>query len=82
MEAIRTEKTNKNLTHESCIDLPAEFDGNHLIMCWELTDDEVAEIIKTRKIYHAIWTDKPCMQPVWLGTSEPVFDTEDPSTIN
>lgn len=73
MTPTKTPETNKNLKHKNCVDLPAQFDGEHLITCWELNDSEIEQILKTRRIYHAVWTKKPCLQPLWLGVVAPKF---------
>lgn len=39
--------------------------------CFELTDEEVAEVIRTRKIWHTQLTFGNPFQPIWLTTSSP-----------
>lgn len=43
--------------------------------CFELTDEEIAEIVATRKIWHSQWTFGNPFQPVRMSTSNP-FSTE------
>ena len=53
--------------------LPAHIDKQGTVTCcWELSDDEIAEIIKTRKIWHQILTFKNALQPQLLLTECPL----------
>lgn len=39
--------------------------------CWELTDDEIAEVLRTKRIWHTILTfDRP-LQPQLLQVEKP-----------
>lgn len=57
MKAIRTEYSNITYTAEGCFDLPAtllhnpETGGEEVETVWELDDEELAEIIKNRRVY-------------------------------
>lgn len=53
--------------------LPAHIDNDGVVTCcWELSDDEIAQIIKTRKIWHQILTFKKALQPQLLLTECPL----------
>lgn len=45
--------------------------GGQLLSRWELTDEEITTIIKTRSIYFYQWTGGRPMQPVCLTTERP-----------
>jgi len=54
--------------------LPANISPEGIVTCcWELSDDDVAQIIKTRKIWHQILTFKKPLQPQLLLTEKPDF---------
>lgn len=36
---------------ENVFDMPAFRDKGNIVSCWELTDEEVEEIVKTKRIY-------------------------------
>jgi len=47
----------KNMTDKECNSLPAHIDiMQHLtISCWEPTEEEIQELIKTKKMYLMVW---------------------------
>jgi hypothetical protein len=49
--------------------LPAHKVGDEkgrVITCWELSDEEIAEVIKTRKVYLELLTFNRSLTPVYL----------------
>lgn len=44
-------------------------EGGTVITCWELSDEELAEVVKNKKVYLSIMTFKQPLQPVSLQTS-------------
>jgi hypothetical protein len=49
--------------------LPAQvLEGGEVITCWELTDDELAEVQKTKRVWLGVWTFGHPLQPVLLTT--------------
>lgn len=58
-----------SMTDEECGSLPvhATQDGR-CVSCWEMTDDELADIMKTKRIYLHIWGGQP---PAFIGTQPP-----------
>lgn len=53
--------------------LPAHVSNEGIVTCcWELSDDDIAQIIKTRKIWHQIWTFRKPLQPQLLLTECPL----------
>lgn len=56
MTPIRTEHSNITFTKEGCDDLPAtrctnQYGEDEVEICCELSDEELAEVVKNRKIY-------------------------------
>ena len=39
--------------------------------CFDLTDEEIEEIVRTRKIWHTQWTFGHPFQPISMTTSNP-----------
>lgn len=71
MTPIRTDYSNATYTAEGCFDLPATIanrqDGSQEIeSVWELTDKELEQIIKDRRVYLYIMDRQ--MPPVFLST--------------
>ena len=72
MNPITTERTNVTYTAEGCSDLPASIlmnpeSGNWEVeTCWELSDEEVEQIIKDRKIY--LYIQGKAVPPLLLTT--------------
>lgn len=71
MTPIRTDYSNVTYTAEGCFDLPATIanrqDGSQEIeSVWELTDKELEQIIKDRRVYLYIMGRQ--MPPVFLST--------------
>jgi len=53
--------------------LPAHISNEGIVTCcWELSDDDIAQIIKTRKIWHQIWAFRKPLQPQLLLTECPL----------
>lgn len=52
-----------------------------IICCLELDDDEIEEIVRTRKIWHQQLTFHQPMQPIFLSTKNP-FSEEIPKEPN
>lgn len=74
MIPVRTETTNCILIGSSpdVIDLPVtQFRWNESVpavqSCWQLSDDELQEVIKTGKIYFSVWGNTH--PPICLSTS-------------
>ncbi len=57
MKPIRTEYSNATYVAEGCLDLPAtiledpETGRKEVETCWELSDEEIEQVVKGRKIY-------------------------------
>ena len=70
MTPIRTEYSNVTYTAEGCFDLPATIasrqDGSQEVeTVWELTEEELEQIIKDRRVYLYIMGRQ--MPPVFLS---------------
>lgn len=71
MEAIKTETTNTIFTKEGCFDLPGTRyiyeDGTPGIeTCWQLTEEEIQQVVKTGKIY--VYMMGESVPPMFLAT--------------
>ena len=44
-------------------------EGGTVITCWELSDDELKEVVKNKKVYLSMMTFRNPLQPVSLQTS-------------
>ena len=53
-----------------CNSLHVFRNGRDVVSCWELSDDEIAEIVRTRRVFLLVsgmgWT----MPPVYVGSEE------------
>lgn len=48
-----------------------DFNGTNVVSAWELTDAEVDEIVRTRKVFLSYWA-YPSMYPVFVGSESVV----------
>lgn len=44
-----------------------------VVTCWELTDEDLAKVIETKRVYLAVWTFEQPLQPQSMGASFDVF---------
>lgn len=51
MKPIKTEDCNSVFTAQGCGDLPAVITDKSIVSCWEMTEKEKEEFLKTGKIY-------------------------------
>lgn len=70
MKAIKTDTTNTVFTAKDCFDLPGTRykyeDGSPGIeTCWELTDDEVKEIVKNKRVF--VYVLGETVQPMFVA---------------
>jgi hypothetical protein len=63
------------MTHDECVPLPVWRDGQQCISCWQLTDAELAEIVKTKRVYLSCITGWS-QPPVWLAIKNPFTTPE------
>lgn len=57
----------------SCSSLPVFRNGINCVSCWEFSEAEITEIIKTKRIYISLWSGKT-QPPIYVGTEERVRD--------
>lgn len=61
----------ESMTEEECSSLPVFRDGVHCISCWQLSDDEIVELIKNDgKIFLGIFSGMT-QPPVFLTVQSP-----------
>lgn len=70
MKAIQTQTANRIYTAEGCNDLPVTVhkigEDVYTEACFELTAEEISQIIATKKIYYSVLGDK--IIPMMLHT--------------
>jgi hypothetical protein len=54
-----------------CATIRTFTNGSHTVVCVEFGDDEVEEIVRTRRVYVSLWSGKT-MPPIYVGTEEDV----------
>jgi hypothetical protein len=63
----------KDMDETSCSYLPVFTNGVNCVLCWELTDAEIAEIIRTRQVFLSVWSGVS-QPPVLIGSETVVRD--------
>jgi Zn-finger protein len=64
----------ESMTDEECSSLPVHTDGKVCISCWELTDEEISELQKTKKLWLQVYSGQS--QPPVLPQVEYPFIKE------
>lgn len=44
----------ESMTNDECQPLPAFVDGQQIISCWELTEEEIMDIVRTKKVWLSV----------------------------
>lgn len=60
------------MTEEDCLPLPAMARNGHIVSCWEISDEEYAELGKTRELYIVVVGDG--QPPIYPSSYNPVTD--------
>lgn len=58
-------------SEDQCRTLPVFNNGACSVSCWELDDDEIREIVRTRRIFLSVWFG-PTQPPVFIGSERTV----------
>jgi hypothetical protein len=58
---------------ENVLPLPIFRNGTCCVSCWELTDDEIAEIVRSRRVYISVFFGNT-QPPVFVGSERQVRD--------
>jgi hypothetical protein len=58
---------------ENIAPLPIFRNGTCCVSCWELSDEEIAEIVKSRRVYLSVFFGKT-QPPVFVGCESQVRD--------
>lgn len=53
--------------HPDVADLPVFTNGRHVVSAWELSPEEVAEVVRTGRVYLAVLTHGPLL-PAFVGS--------------
>jgi len=54
-ESNKTLAPPRGMTEEECSTLEVYTDGEQCISCWELTDEELMEVLQTKRIWVHVW---------------------------
>ncbi len=63
-----------SMTDEQCVALPAHKSPEQIISCWELSDEEIEMLIKTKRVYLSVIGG---VQPPVAIVVDPPFIYED-----
>ncbi len=75
MKPVDFPESNVTLVADDCNDLPAFQDSDGYITCWELSGDELYQILQSKRVWLHVLTDKH--PPIILNASYPfVLDDE------
>ncbi len=61
-----------SMTDEECAPLPVFTDGRVCVSCWALTDEEIADLVKTRRLWLLVWSG--ATQPPICAATRPPFE--------
>ena len=75
MKPVKFKFVNRTLRADGCHDLPVCFDGKNIITCWKLSLKERIKLLFTGKLWHLVWSDKCCIQPVALEVDYPFVES-------
>ena len=64
------EGRNKVFVAEGCGDLPAMTGDGYIATCWELSDEELARILQTKRLFLLVWADG--VPPVSIQAASPI----------
>lgn len=61
-------------------DLPAYYDGTQILSCWQLDEEEIAEVAQTGMVWISSYNFQPVMSVQGVSPwTEPEADPENPS---
>lgn len=75
MEAVVVETpglANVTLRAKGCRDLPLQTDGNSVLITWELSDEEIELLTKTKRLYQIIHHKPSDFPPLSLSPVNPL----------
>ena len=59
------------VSEDQCATLHVFRNGACIVSCWELNDEELAEVIRTRKVFQSIWSGTT-LYPSFIGSESTV----------
>lgn len=72
---IPFDQQNKVMKAPGCGDLPVYHGQGQFISCWELTEEQIQDIIDNKRIWLSVFgSGQP---PVWLSTDYPFIEAGD-----
>lgn len=75
MKPVKFPESNKTFTKpegwtdEECRPLPVFQNDQQIISCWEVTDEDIEKMKKTKRIWLQIWANG--QPPVWVSPDYP-----------
>lgn len=57
----------EGVSEDECKTLHIFSNGRCLVSCWQLSDDEIAEVIRSRRVFLSVWS-APTLFPVFVGS--------------
>ena len=62
----------EDITDEECDELPVATDGEQCVSCWEMTEEEKAQVLITGRIWLGVYSGRT-QPPVVLSTAPPMI---------
>lgn len=84
MKPVPFKQHNKTLVGpkgSGILDLPVHSNGESVISCWEFTEAEIAELIKTKHVYLSVYSGETS-PPVWLSVEPPFTEFQNPEVLH
>ncbi|MGE0294925.1 MAG: hypothetical protein AB7P97_21470 [Hyphomonadaceae bacterium] len=75
LQPTKFDEQNVQLGAPGCSDLPARYENGLFVSCWELTDEQIEVILKTRTVWLGVQASGH--PPVWLTVALPFRSPED-----
>ncbi|MFA6714991.1 MAG: hypothetical protein WCS27_06420 [Victivallaceae bacterium] len=70
-ERNRTLVKPDSMTDEECISLPVFTNGQVCVSCWEMSEEEKQELLKTGKVWLSVWSGAT-QPPVCVTAKNPI----------
>jgi hypothetical protein len=61
----------EGVSEDQCAKLHVFRNGTCIVSAHELTDDELAEIVRTRRVFHSVWSGDR-LAPIFIGSESTV----------
>lgn len=61
----------EGVSEDQCKKLHVFRNGKCIVSCWEFTDAEIADIVRTKRLYHSVWSGTT-LYPQAIGTERQI----------